>query len=298
MGYFVAYAQQIAETSRVNPLASYGLDEFADWSAKEFRVHRPLSGTWVWEGAQEQPMFSEEAIAAAGPLDWVEKGAVNTPTSQGRCGTCAQFSATANIEAQWHLAGGHPLVKLSEQEMIDCSSYTGPYGMGWVSSIHKGLDLIRDYPLANHSDPTLAGCRSPCNKTRANRSFAHIAGATCLPSSRTEAQMLAWLQHGPLSISVDAGPFNGYKGGIITANSTCSRQGVDHAVLIVGYGVENGTQYWNIKNSWGPAFGEGGYVRVLYDAFGSNSTHGCLGLLGACQSYIGSPPGHALTVIV
>merc|ERR1712232_514599 len=86
------------------------------------------------------------------------------------------------------------------------------------------------------------------------------------------------------------GPFNGYKGGIITANSTCSRQRVDHAVLIVGYGVEKGTEYWKIKNSWGPAFGEGGYIRLLYNAFGENSTHGCLGLLGACQSYIGSPP--------
>lgn len=290
--FFVRNGEQIAATARANPLATFGLDEFADWSSEEFRVQRPLDAAWLWEGAEEQASFSEEAVAAAiaaGDIDWVEKGAVLPPTSQGRCGTCAQFSATANIEAQWHLAG-HPLVKLSEQEMIDCSSYTGPYGMGWVSDIHKGLDKISDYPLANHSDPTLAGCRSPCNNTRANKSFAQINGATCLPKSRTEAQMLAWLQKGPLSISVDAGPFNGYKGGIITANETCSKQGVDHAVLIVGYGVDNGTKYWKIKNSWGPAFGEGGYIRLLYNAFGENSTHGCLGLLGACQSYVGPPP--------
>ena len=44
---------------------------------------------------------------------------------------------------------------LAVQEMVDCSSYTGPYGMGWVASVHHGLDKASDYPLANHSDPTL-----------------------------------------------------------------------------------------------------------------------------------------------
>ena len=44
---------------------------------------------------------------------------------------------------------------LAVQEMVDCSSYTGPYGMGWVASVHHGLDRASDYPLANHSDPTL-----------------------------------------------------------------------------------------------------------------------------------------------
>ena len=132
---------------------------------------------------------------------------------------------------------------LSTQEMIDCSSYTGPYGMGWVADLRKGLALASDYPLANHSDPTLRGCRSPCNKTAASKSFAHIDGATCTTgrgpggANADEAQVLAWLQHGPLSISIAAGHLNGYKGGIMTGNltnGTCSDQHVDHAVLLVG----------------------------------------------------------------
>merc|ERR1711957_960216 len=126
---------------------------------------------------------------------------------------------------------------------------------------------IEDYTLADHSDPNITGCRSPCDETRANKSFAHIDGATCLSGMYSPAsQLLAWLQHGPLSISVDAGPFNGYKGGIITANSTCSSWNTDHAVLIVGYG-------------------------------GENSTRGCLGLLGSCQAYIGSPPGGSKVIV-
>jgi len=174
--------------------------------------------------------------------------------------------------------------ELSEQEMIDCSQYVGPYGMGWVASVHKGLASNAEYPLANHSIQNITGCRSPCNVTAAARSAAHIDGATCLPQPihDNETQMMAWLAKGPLSVSIAAGELGGYKGGIITA---CNDTRVDHAVLLVGYGTDatSGLSYWKLKNSWGAAFGEGGYFRIQHGV-------SCLGLRGACQAYIGSPP--------
>lgn len=84
----------------------------------------PHLATPLYSNAEEQPLFTQVAIQrakAAGPIDWVSKGAVTTPISQGRCGTCAQFSATEDIEAQWFLAG-NTLTPLAVQEMIDCSS--------------------------------------------------------------------------------------------------------------------------------------------------------------------------------
>ena len=214
--HFERNSAMIAARDAESPRARFAPDQFADRSQQELFGMRGGSEP-VFPKAEIQPRFTEAAVRAAiaaGPIDWVERGAVNKPISQGRCGTCAQFSATANIEAQWHLHG-HPLVYLSTQEMIDCSSYTGPYGMGWVADIKKGLALASDYPLANHSDPTLKGCRSPCNYAAANKSFAHIDGATCTTgrgpggANADEAQVLAWLQHGPLSISVAAGHLNG-----------------------------------------------------------------------------------------
>ena len=41
------------------------------------------------------------------------------------------------------------------------------------------------------------------------------------------------------------------------------------------------TKYWKLENSWGPAFGEGGYFRFKY---------GNVCMRGACKSYIGKPP--------
>jgi len=39
-----------------------------------------------------------------------------------------------------------------------------------------------------------------------------------------------------------------------------------HAVLIVGYGIEDGLHYWLIKNSWGEATSAAGYFKLARNA--------------------------------
>merc|ERR1711904_217881 len=64
----------------------------------------------------------------------------------------------------------------------------------------------------------------------------------------------------PVAIEADEAVFQHYTGGILT-NDACGSS-LDHGVLVVGYGVDNGQKYWKVKNSWGTTFGEDGYIRI------------------------------------
>jgi cathepsin B len=52
-----------------------------------------------------------------------------------------------------------------------------------------------------------------------------------------------------------------YTGGIYKHTSGSYEGG--HAIRILGYGVENGTKYWLIANSWNEHWGEKGYFRIV-----------------------------------
>ncbi|XP_078412374.1 procathepsin L-like [Cetorhinus maximus] len=70
---------------------------------------------------------------------------------------------------------------------------------------------------------------------------------------------------GPISVAIDAGrsSFQFYKTGVYF-DRRCSQQ-PNHAVLVVGYGREKRRNYWLVKNSWGAAWGDQGYIKIAKD---------------------------------
>jgi len=51
---------------------------------------------------------------------------------------------------------------------------------------------------------------------------------------------------------------------------------LNHAITAVGYGSENGQDYYIVRNSWGPRWGEQGYIRVATQSDGSDGVCGIL----------------------
>lgn len=75
----------------------------------------------------------------------------------------------------------------------------------------------------------------------------------------TKDKVHSILKKGPSQVGIDAAGIQHYRGGILY---TASCVNDNHAVVMVGYGVENGNDYWVIRNSWGPTWGEAGHVRI------------------------------------
>jgi len=105
---------------------------------------------------------------------------------------------------------------------------------------------------------------------------AKIKGYTCLSNqtagSADEGLMASYLvSHGPLSIAMDADILQYYYSGIVDPwfpGYECDPTQLDHALLLVGYGVESSeiwgqTPFWIVKNSWGSDWGEEGYFRII-----------------------------------
>ena len=89
---------------------------------------------------------------------------------------------------------------------------------------------------------------------------ASVTGAYWTESGTEDTLKALVAEHGAVMTGVYVdNAFMEYKGGIYAG---CSSGSPNHAVVVVGYGTESGTDFWLIKNSWGSGWGEKGYVRV------------------------------------
>ncbi|KAF7234127.1 hypothetical protein EG68_12457, partial [Paragonimus skrjabini miyazakii] len=190
--------------------------------------------------------------AAPESIDWRQMGAVAPVEDQGWCGSCWSFSVVGNIEGQWFLKTGQ-LVSLSKQQLVDCDTVDNGCNGGWPPYTYGevkrlgGLETQQDYPYVGREQT----CRLDKSKL-----LAKIDGSVVLESN--ESKQAAWLaEHGPMASTLNANYLQYYQSGIShPSRYDCNPDGLNHAVLTVGYGTENGIPYWIIKNSWSSSWGE------------------------------------------
>merc|ERR1711936_1109051 len=158
---------------------------------------------------------------------------------QGGCGACWAFSAIGTLEGAWAKHSGQ-LVRLSEQELVDCDKGDGGCGGGGISS---ALTWIH-----NH-----------------HASTAHLTRVRKVQSKNEADLKRAVHNRGPVSIALHvSSKFKAYKKGVFD-DTSCPRKCPNHALLVTGYhySESNDKTFWNVKNSWGKSWGMDGYINIL-----------------------------------
>ncbi|KAH0684239.1 hypothetical protein KY285_021724 [Solanum tuberosum] len=240
-----------------------GLNEFSDLSHDEFKkMYLGLKVDQDLLNKREQLSQEEFAyrdfVDLPKSVDWRKKGAVTPVKNQGQCGSCWAFSTVAAVEGINQIKTGN-LTSLSEQELIDCdTTYNNgcngglmDYAFQFIVS-NGGLHKEDDYPYLMEE--------GTCDEKRDESEVVTIDGYHDVPAN-DEQSLLKALANQPLSVAIEASTrdFQFYSGGVFDGH--CGTD-LDHGVSAVGYGSTKGADYIIVKNSWGPKWGEKGFIRM------------------------------------
>ncbi|NXY38280.1 CATH protein, partial [Pomatorhinus ruficollis] len=208
-------------------------------------------------------------------IDWRKKGNFVTPVkNQGPCGSCWTFSTTGCLESAIAIATGK-LLSLAEQQLVDCAQAFNNHGCSGPGSCVPAQHLIHCLHAGRQGYPSpCPGCRSWSQQSRRR-------GMTLDPLLQydEDGMVEAVGKHNPVSFAFEVtSDFMHYRKGVYS-NPRCEHtpDKVNHAVLAVGYGEEDGIPYWIVKNSWGRFWGMQGYFLIER---GKNMCG-----LAACASY-------------
>merc|ERR1712126_777109 len=151
---------------------------------------------------------------------------------------------------------------LSEQQIVDCSTRWGNRGCHGGFA-YRAWKYILDVGGSVSEKAYPYHARQGRCHTDKRQVVAKVAGYKFVRHFDEEALKQASAQIGPIAVSIDAGhhSFRSYRSGVYY-EPRCSRTHHNHAVLLVGYGRENGRDYWLIKNSWGTRWGMKGFGKM------------------------------------
>jgi len=255
------------------------INRFADWTPEEWKSFLSASPANAPQlpgvPTTQQKYIAPEALPAF--VDWRSSGFVSDVKDQKQCGSCWTFSASGSMECAWaQKHGAKALVPLSEQVYVDCLDKTKGCSGGWPTWVFA-------YAITNGGAPSEAeypylGTDGHACRYNASEAVSKFTSFVNLTSGDELALTTASTLTPGVSVCIDASKhgFNLYKSGVYK-DDTCKKgkNDLDHAVLVTGFGTDNSTglDYYLVKNSWGPKWGDNGYIRMFRDTV--NNTNNC-----------------------
>lgn len=221
---------------------------------KAVKGRRPLPSAWDWRN-----------VSGVNYLDEV--------IDQGTCGSCYIVATTHMLAARYRIHHQDPSFDgFSFNFPLFCSEYNQGCNGGYAFLASRWAQDVGLMPKnCSHYDPDklLGSCELKCDVAALQKTWRatnhHYVGGYYGAASE-EAMKQELVERGPLVVSFEPqSDIVYYTEGIYTSapHQRAEWEPVDHAVLLVGYGLEAGRKYWILQNSWGKDWGEGGYIRML-----------------------------------
>ena len=243
-----------------NSTFTLGINQFSDLTNDEFKklLNYDLNKDVELRTQCDKMKFSNVFTPVS--IDWRKKGAVTNVKDQGQCGSCWSFSSTGALEGIYSIMN-NKLYSFSEQELVDCSSGLeyGNHGCNgglmdgaFQYTINNGLCKEEEYPYTAKKGSCESSTCTPIIKI--NKCF------DVPPNNELALREAVSFQPVSVAIEADTKYFQSYQSGVLTGDA-CGTN-LDHGVLVVGYGTENGQDYWLVKNSWSSSWGDDGYIKI------------------------------------
>lgn len=225
-------------------------------------------------------------------IDWRLTEAITGIKNQGQCGSCWAFSATEAIESQMILRSASKFkFSLSPQQIASCTPGNGTYGCdgcnggfteGAYDYVKSVAGLANDFFIPYEQSLTESQNTLPCPTKKVQQingeyeqlqgGYAQVSGYKYAVKPCTEGTcedqdlkgFAAALEETPISVCVNAGAWNDYTGGVMSA-AACGPMGADyqdHCVMATGFNATAPTPYWIVRNSWASTWGEKGYIYL------------------------------------
>jgi len=255
----------------VNKLSDLPADEFVQKKTGMKKTYatgmlEPLPEQRIDEASEryfDQLRMSRSSVPSS--YSSVDEGIVSPVKDQKDCGSCVAFAAMSAIETCFKKLTG-AFGDYSEQQMVDCAF--GIYGakgcngapphayLMWAGKNKIEFAAESQYPYLNMW-PKL---ECPSDISVYNQG-ARVSGLYYTYYGDEELLKKLVYENGAVSAGVYAsGGLQDYEGGIFAGCAPDAK--TNHAISVVGYGTENGVDYWLIKNSWGTDWGENGFFRL------------------------------------
>lgn len=267
MKIFFQNLEKIERRNKNSSIAfKLGINQFADIEFEEFRARNAINETIVKlpETFPYDPIIfdgEENMVEIPNEFDWRDLAAVSKVKNQKDCGSCYAMSAIAAIESQLMIRFGIS-TELSVQEIIDCAGSYQTFGCDGGMKF-RVFDYIQENGgISLDSDYTYKGIQSDCKLSNYMKLKLKIVGYGKVNSFDDELLKRALFTIGPIVISLNTNheSFMRYSSGIYY-EPACTDD-TNHAALLVGFGSEQGQDYWIVKNSYGMSWGESGFIRI------------------------------------